>query len=194
MPAVPCLPILGFSEAIIIGKLSQQVQITQDKNHDVSCRWNFRSHSWDCFPQVMNYEDFKIISCQIKGILLYYIPWISFFMLCMKPFHCRLKIVSWSNCSNWKHSEYTYSCRCANCRVCYQVFIVTVTEMVVWVIAWVIAPYKLLTLFQHFKGTKRFRWVLKLREPICYPPDGGSTFLCSVWRNIMQNRFWTHLS
>jgi hypothetical protein len=37
--------------------------------------------------------------------------------------------------------------------------------MVVWVITWVITPYKLLTLLQHFKGTKRFRWVLKLPEP-----------------------------
>jgi len=44
--------------------------------------------------------------------------------------------------------------------------------MVVWV-----TPYKLLTLFQHFKGTKRFRWLLKLPEPICPLPDGDSIFL-----------------
>ena len=92
--AITCLPISGFSEAIKIGKWAQHVQITQDKNHGISCHWwNFWSHSWDCFPQVPNYEDFKIISCQIKGILLYYVPCISFFMLCVKQFHCKLKIL-----------------------------------------------------------------------------------------------------
>jgi len=72
VPAGPCLPFLGFSEAIMIGKWAQQVQITQDRNHGIICHWwNFRSHSWDCFPQVPNYRVFKFISCQIKGILLY---------------------------------------------------------------------------------------------------------------------------
>jgi hypothetical protein len=63
---------------------------------------------------------------------------------------------------------------------------VTVTKMVVWVITWVIIPCKLLMLFQHCKGTKRFRWVLKLPEPICHPPDGGSTFL---WETLCTHLF-----
>ena len=76
--------------------------------------------------------------------------------------------------------------------LCYQVFIVTFTKMVVWVITWIITPYKLLTLFQYFKGTKRFRWVLKLSEPICHLPDGSSTFLWYVQRNIMQTFVFGH--
>ena len=100
-------------------------------------------------------------------------------------------VVSWINCSNMKTFwiYLCYSCRRANCTECYQVFILTVTEMVVWVIT----PYKLLTLFQHFKGTKRFRWVLKLPEPICHPPDGGSTFLWNVQRNVMQTFVLGHI-
>jgi len=39
VPALPCLPIVEFSEAIMIGKWAQQVQITQDKNHGISYHW-----------------------------------------------------------------------------------------------------------------------------------------------------------
>jgi hypothetical protein len=39
VPALPYSPVLGFSEAIVIGKWAQQVQITQDKNHGIGYHW-----------------------------------------------------------------------------------------------------------------------------------------------------------
>jgi len=39
------------------------MKLSSHKNQDFQ--------SWDCCPQVLDYQDFLIIRCQIKGILLY---------------------------------------------------------------------------------------------------------------------------
>jgi len=110
VPAVPCLPILRFSEAIMIGKWDQQIQITQDKNHGISCHWwNSQSYSWNCFPQMSYYQDLKIDCCLIKrnsAVLhsLHLIFYVVYETVSLQIKNC---VMSWINWSNWKHSEYT---------------------------------------------------------------------------------------
>lgn len=73
-PAVSCLLLLGSFEASTYADKLNYVQITQDKfrisyGGETSSRRTYMS--WEYLPQVLNYRNFWIINCWLKGILLY---------------------------------------------------------------------------------------------------------------------------